>query len=228
MPIHCRSHESWGTDYQHVGTGTVEGCGCCRLTKGIGDYRALTQNLCEKISTDDFIRGASLDVSFAYNFYFLWDLANDHPKYHHPCTRNRSRVMPFALPFSSIPGVKVWMVLGAIVVSLGEGIQILVFKVVNRLISQISHRLHQTFNVCMYIYIVLAAEIDVVIYFSSCAWFSIIRFTRKSYNTTPAYALLIYSECRYANICHVFVGSSKRENVRDTHLRTGRLVGSKL
>lgn len=171
------------------------------------------------------VRKSQLMILFeeVLRMYFLWDLANDHPKYHHPCTRNRSRVMPFALPFSSIPGVKVWMVLGAIVVSLGEGIQILVYKVVNRLISQISHTLHQTFNVCMYIYIVLAAEIDVVTHFSSCAWFSIIRFTRKSYNTTPAYALLICSECRYANICHVFVGSSKRENVRDTHLRTGRL-----
>jgi len=65
-----------------LGTGTVEGCGSCRLTKGIGDYRALTQNLCEKISTD-LICGTSLDVSCAYNFYFLWNLANDHPNMTH-------------------------------------------------------------------------------------------------------------------------------------------------
>ena len=226
MPIHCRSHESWGTDYQHVGDRHRWRLRLLPVDKR--DWwlsRFDTKPLWENLNWFDLWNffGCVMCVQLLFSLGLSqWSSQYD------PCTRNRSRVMPFALPFSSIPGVKVWMVLGAIVVSLGEGIQILVYKVVNRLISQISHTLHQTFNVCMYIYIVLAAEIDVVIYFSSCAWFSIIRFTRKSYNTTPAYALLIYSECRYANICHVFVGSSKRENVRDTHLRTGRLVGSKL
>ena len=59
------------------------------------------------------------------------------------------RVMPFALPFSSIPGVKVGgHGVGGIVVSLGGGIQILVYsKVAHCLISQISYKLHQLFNV---------------------------------------------------------------------------------
>lgn len=42
------------------------------------------------------------------------------------------RVMPFVLPFSSIPGVKVRMVLGADSGISWRGIQILVYKVVNR------------------------------------------------------------------------------------------------